>query len=161
MPSSQRSYSIIEPHPSAQSDTFIYTGRGGAGNFTKTPSSVTHGADASGPASRLPPSYLSSHAPKVFLSGRGGAGNLQPPSERAIFSFDEELQRELTRERHAAPVYHVGRGGAGNRYALPPLSRRRPGDDQSSSRSTSSAESGADYATKKMTQGWKKLTGQY
>ncbi|RMZ82157.1 hypothetical protein DV738_g1836, partial [Chaetothyriales sp. CBS 135597] len=162
MPSSQRSYSIIEPHPSAQSNTYIYTGRGGAGNFTKTPSSVTRGADASGPASRLPPSVLSSHHPKAFLTGRGGAGNVQSPSERAIFSFDEELERELSRERHAAPVYHVGRGGSGNRYALPsPLSRPRPSDDQSSARSTSSAESGADYATKKMTQGWKKLTGKY
>lgn len=32
-------------------------------------------------------------------------------SERAIFSFDEELERMTLVD---APVYHVGRGGAGN-----------------------------------------------
>ena len=32
-------------------------------------------------------------------------------SERAIFSFDEELERQKT---GSAPVFHVGRGGAGN-----------------------------------------------
>ncbi|RMZ90631.1 hypothetical protein DV736_g2127, partial [Chaetothyriales sp. CBS 134916] len=161
MPSSQRSYSIVEPHPSARSNTYIHTGRGGAGNFTKTPSSVTRGADASGPASRLPPTILSSNTSKPFLSGRGGAGNVQPPSERAIFSFDEELERQLSRERYAAPVYHVGRGGLGNRYCTSPPSGRRPIDDQASAKSTSSAESGVDYATKKMSLGWKKLTGKH
>ncbi|RMZ85416.1 hypothetical protein DV737_g744, partial [Chaetothyriales sp. CBS 132003] len=161
MPSSQRSYSIVEPHPSARSNAYIHTGRGGAGNFTKTPSSVTCGQDACGPASRLPPTFLSSNTSKPFLCGRGGAGNVQPPSERAIFSFDEELERQLSRERHAAPVYHVGRGGSGNRYVVSSYSARRPSDDQASAKSTSSAESGADYATKKMAQGWKKLTGKY
>ena len=32
-------------------------------------------------------------------------------SERAMFSFDEELERQRLAE---APVYHVGRGGVGN-----------------------------------------------
>lgn len=33
-------------------------------------------------------------------------------SERRIFSFDEELERE--RRREGVPVYHIGRGGVGN-----------------------------------------------
>ncbi len=181
MPSSR--YSIVEPHPSATSNTFIPTGRGGAGNITKVPSSVTHGSDASGPASQF--SSLSSHSPtlksRTFLTGRGGAGNIQhPPSERAIFSFDEELERQLSQERHAAPVYHVGRGGAGNVYGrlgraqdvrvekyLSGVDRRKSiGSDEESQKSGSSESvrsdaSGAEFATKKMVRGWKKITGGY
>lgn len=133
---SSKRYSIVEPHPSVPSSHYFTTGRGGAGNAVKAPSSVTRGADATGPASRvalsLVPSSSSScsaasqhstsalsssppnHLRKTFTSGRGGAGNVYPASERAIFSFDEELERQLSFERHAAPVYHVGRGGAGN-----------------------------------------------
>ena len=35
-------------------------------------------------------------------------------SERAIFSFDEELERLRRGDEGVAPVYHIGRGGAGN-----------------------------------------------
>ena len=170
MPSSQRSYSIVEPHPTARSNAYVHTGRGGAGNFTRTPSSVTRGSDASGPASRLPPSSLTSpsNSTKPFATGRGGAGNVvHPPSERAIFSFDEELERQLSQERHTAPVYHVGRGGAGNVRGhqsssfSADLARRKQSDDSASARSTSSAESGADVATRKVVSGWKKITGKY
>ncbi|EAS35199.3 uncharacterized protein CIMG_00553 [Coccidioides immitis RS] len=35
-------------------------------------------------------------------------------SEFAIFSFDEELEYELRREKEAAPVFHVGRNGDAN-----------------------------------------------
>lgn len=174
MPSSR--YSIVEPHPSAAAETRMLTGRGGAGNITKVPSSVTRGSDASGPASQF--SSLSSHSPslksRTFLTGRGGAGNIHhPPSERAIFSFDEELERQLSQERHAAPVYHVGRGGAGNVYGRPQNARverylsgvdRRKSDDSESQKSDSSVRSdgsGADFATQKMKKGWKKITGVY
>jgi hypothetical protein len=37
--------------------------------------------------------------------------------------------------------------------------RRNGSDDAASARSTSSAESGADVATRKMVNGWKKITG--
>ena len=171
MPSSR--YSIVEPHPSAAPTTPILTGRGGAGNITKVPTSVTRGSDASGPAS-----HFSSHAApltsRTFLTGRGGAGNIHhPPSERAIFSFDEELERQLSQERHAAPVYHVGRGGAGNVYGRPQDARverylsgvdRRRSDDSQSQKSDSSVRSdgsGAEFATSKMKKGWKKITGVY
>ena len=184
MPSSR--YSIVEPHPSATSHTPILTGRGGAGNITKVPASVTRGSDASGPASQF--SSLSSHSPslksRTFLSGRGGAGNIQhhPPSERAIFSFDEELERQLSQDRHAAPVYHVGRGGAGNAYGRPqdaraerylsgvcPDRRRKMSDDSGSQKSDMSESgsgrsedgSGAAFATGKVKKGWKKITGGY
>jgi hypothetical protein len=35
-------------------------------------------------------------------------------SERPIFSFDEELERQRRMMQNIAPVYHIGRGGAGN-----------------------------------------------
>jgi Protein of unknown function (DUF3602) len=165
MPSS-RNYSIIEPHPTATSNSYITTGRGGVGNLTKVPSTVTRGSDASGPASHFP--SLAVHSkPRPFMTGRGGAGNYkQPPSERAIFSFDEELERQLSLDRHAAPVYHVGRGGAGNVYGRERLPERRKssGGDSESQKSDSSirsADSGADVATRQLKKGWKKITGVY
>lgn len=167
MPSS-RSYNIVEPHPSASSNTYIHTGRGGAGNFLHTPANVTRGSDASGPPSRLPPSSLlssSTNPTKTFTTGRGGAGNVHHNSERAIFSFDEELERQLSRERKAAPVFHVGRGGAGNvRASLgvsaeEVVSRKGRSDDGMSARSGSSVESGAEVATRKVVLGWKRITG--
>jgi GTPase involved in cell partitioning and DNA repair len=100
---------------------------------------------------------LDSRTPSVFTSGRGGAGNVHHPSERAIFSFDEELERELRREKDMAPVFHVGRGGAGNmifsdhdNYSL---SRKQ------SASTTSSTESAADWAKEKARKGWGKLRG--
>ncbi|KAF2753527.1 hypothetical protein EJ05DRAFT_505160 [Pseudovirgaria hyperparasitica] len=129
---SSRTYSITEPHPTVPTSHYIYTGRGGAGNFTKAPANLTPGRTASGPASRIP---LTSHTRNqssdttstsatacepsaYYASGRGGAGNLHrffgSQRERAIFSFDEELAVQRRLQERAAPVYHIGRGGAGN-----------------------------------------------
>jgi hypothetical protein len=105
------SFHITEPHPSVSSP-YIYSGRGGAGNLHRAPTSVTNGATASGPASLVKLSPLSSNA--YFTSGRGGAGNMHREKERAMFSFDEELQQQERLRSQQAPVYHVGRGGAGN-----------------------------------------------
>jgi hypothetical protein len=194
---SQRTYSITEPHPSATPRAPLFVGRGGAGNLTRAPQNVTRGATASGPPSRLQfpstspssssstaprpsSSATSSHAPRVVHSGRGGVGNVHPVSERAIFSFDEELERHLSRESHAAPVYHVGRGGAGNVYAAAnnnagtsayfgrgmPIGVRRANSESSdgeadrrSEKSVGSVESGADVATKAMRRGLRKVWG--
>lgn len=171
MSSSQR-YSIVEPHPSVHSSSFITTGRGGAGNITKAPASVTSGRDATGPAARVPLSSLrrspqASH--QSFTTGRGGAGNIvHPPSERAIFSFDEELEHQLSREQHAAPVYHVGRGGAGNKatwsgesHVYLDGSMRRPsnGSDDSSTSSMTGSESGADIAARSLKKSLMKIAG--
>lgn len=157
-------YTIVEPHPSvAPQQRYIGTGRGGAGNAVKAPSSVTRGSDASGPASRA--SDASIYTPRrAFISGRGGAGNYMNESPR-IFSFDEELQHQMKQSKNVAPVYRVGRGGAGNLHRANPssdekslLTRR---DSNNSSSSNSSAESGADIATRNMKKGLKKLAGMF
>jgi len=121
-------YSVTEPHPTASK--FIHSGRGGAGNTFKAPK-TSSGANARGPAS-LFEAGLPQGASK-FSSGRGGAGNIHPSSEKAIFSFDEEFERQNTRERKMkeGAVYHVGRGGAGNFAQTRPASSNRK--DSSSS----------------------------
>ncbi|MCJ1371298.1 hypothetical protein MMC20_002513 [Loxospora ochrophaea] len=102
---------VTEPHPSVpSSSSYIHSGRGGAGNVHRTPQPTTSPHSASGPASLIP--LLPRHVDRAFTSGRGGAGNVHQGSERAIFSFDEELEHQ--RLHDSAPVYHIGRGGAGN-----------------------------------------------
>jgi len=104
-------FSITEPHPTA--NNYIHAGRGGAGNTFKAPK-TSSGAIARGSASLFETGLPATSS--KFSSGRGGAGNIHLTSEKAIFSFDEELDRQSTRERklQAGAVYHVGRGGAGN-----------------------------------------------
>ena len=96
---------LTEPHPSIPKTNTIRYGRGGAGNYASTtsPSSTSK-------LLTIPPPSSSSSLQK-FTSGRGGAGNVHLASERAMFSFDEELERQRLAE---APIYHVGRGGVGN-----------------------------------------------
>lgn len=130
MPSS--SYRITEPHPSVPSSRYLYSGRGGAGNISHVdPTSLTSGKSAAGPASLA---NLSSGAiaARNYTSGRGGAGNLHA-SERPIFSFDEELERQRRMMEHQAPVYHIGRGGAGNYAAPVEKAARRPSSGSSGS----------------------------
>ncbi|EAW10764.1 DUF3602 domain-containing protein [Aspergillus clavatus NRRL 1] len=159
-------YRVIEPHPSVPhtSRPALHTARGGAGNVinlknTKTTDSQT----ATGPASLT---RLDSRIPKAYTSGRGGAGNVHVSSERAIFSFDEELEREL---RRAAPVYHVGRGGAGNMMFSDSasngsggsvLSRKFSSTSTASGGSTgSAAERARDKALRGLEKGWGKIRG--
>lgn len=174
--SSSKRYSIVEPHPSVPASNYFITGRGGAGNRVKAPNSVTRGTDASGPAARVNLASPQYNPPKTFTAGRGGAGNVHPSSERAIFSFDEELERQLSQERHAAPVYHVGRGGAGNTSSSSGsassqkhtsgsfsswATQRRRSDDRESfvSSGSTSSESGADYVNRNLKKGFKKMLG--
>jgi len=163
MPSARTaSYRVIEPHPSVPHTArpAVYTGRGGSGNVinlknTKTTDSRT----ATGPASLT---RLDSHTPATFTSGRGGAGNVHNGSERAIFSFDEELERDL---RRAAPVYHVGRGGAGNMIYRDDasncsLSRKYSSTSTNTASSTGSvADRARDMARRGLEKGWGKLKG--
>ncbi|KAI9892768.1 MAG: hypothetical protein M1814_001188 [Vezdaea aestivalis] len=104
-------YNVFEPHPTVPRTQYIGSGRGGAGNIHRAPSSTTTVSPAN-----PPPSRTTLHPASTFMTGRGGAGNLvhNTTSERAIFSFDEELEREAKVEEKSAPVYYVGRGGAGN-----------------------------------------------
>jgi hypothetical protein len=148
------SFHITEPHPSA--GAYIYSGRGGAGNVTRiSPNSLTNGATASGPASRVklsPPPVTA-----YFASGRGGAGNMRTSKERAMFSFDEELQQQERLRSQQAPVYHVGRGGAGNLVdEMKPQSQR-----QNSAGSMSSVESDKDGVRRSMERQWQKLSRKY
>ncbi|RHZ68752.1 hypothetical protein CDV55_101184 [Aspergillus turcosus] len=158
-------YRVIEPHPSVPhtSRPALHTARGGAGNVislknTKTTDSQT----ATGPASLT---RLDSNVPSTFNSGRGGAGNVRSSSERAIFSFDEELEREL---RRAAPVYHVGRGGAGNMIysdsssssSSSILTRKFSSSSTASGCSTGSAtERAREMARRGLERGWEKIKG--
>jgi Protein of unknown function (DUF3602) len=135
--SSFEKYHITEPHPSVPKSHWIHAGRGGAGNITHVnPKKITSGPDASGPASVT---AIKPHAPtSLFVSGRGGAGNIHQEKERAIFSFDEELQQQQRLMEHQAPVYHIGRGGAGN-LIHDGERRRGSGSSASSASSTASA----------------------
>lgn len=128
-------YSVTEPHPSTS--TYIHSGRGGAGNAFKAPK-TTSGTTARGPASLFDTGLPQTSS--KFSSGRGGAGNIKPSSEKAIFSFDEELERQTTRQRkiEEGAIYHVGRGGAGNfanTRTIPSSSRKDSSSSADSDRS--------------------------
>jgi hypothetical protein len=108
-------YQLNKPPPTALTSKYTHSGRGGAGNTFKTPS-TTHSSSARGPASLFSHGLPAPSQSSKFSSGRGGAGNIHAGTERAIFSFDEELERESPRERkiNEGGMWHVGRGGAGN-----------------------------------------------
>lgn len=151
------SYSITEPHPSVPKSHYMHSGRGGAGNYSQVnPEKLTSGTTASGPASITP---LNPASPSSFFaSGRGGAGNIHREGERAIFSFDEELERERRMTEHQAPIYHVGRGGAGNL-----VNETRPRmDSRSSTSSTSSAGSNFNDRVRGSVDGaWNRIRGSF
>jgi len=149
---SSHNYSITEPHPSVPASHYFYSGRGGAGNVSRVnPQAVTAGPDATGPAARI--SLQPTPSSAYFGAGRGGAGNMHREKERAIFSFDEELQRQQRLLENQAPVYHIGRGGAGNLIDEMEEKRR---SSHSSSGSTSSAESGV---RRSMDSAWNRVRG--
>jgi len=145
-------FHVTEPHPSVPSSkksTYIQSGRGGAGNYARySASTLSAGPSATGPASRapLPPPPTTAK----FTSGRGGAGNLH--SQRAIFSFDEELERDQRLIDNAArtPVYHIGIGGAGNAVdEMKPKNRTGSGGSIFSNASDSSGDSATSEAKKR------------
>ncbi|KAJ5935528.1 hypothetical protein N7466_005075 [Penicillium verhagenii] len=157
-------YRVVEPHPSVPHTTrpAVFTGRGGSGNVVSLKNTkTTESRTATGPASLT---RLDSRAPTTFIAGRGGAGNVHSSSERAIFSFDEELERDC---RRAAPVYHVGRGGAGNMISRADdsssnysLSRKYSGASTATNSSTGSvADRARDMARRGLEKGWGKLKG--
>jgi len=99
-------FQVTEGSPIHSAGDYYHTGRGGAGNYRRLTSST---ALSTAPL----PAPPTSSAP-VFFGGRGGAGNVKPKTERAMFSFDEELERDRLFHENHAPVYSIGRGGAGN-----------------------------------------------
>jgi len=140
------SYQITEPLPSVPATNYIHGGRGGAGNYRRVDPSKRVSTTVT--ASSRPASLDGTKSNAVYSCGRGGAGNMYAGSERAIFSFDEELTRERVREEVAAPVYHVGRGGAGN------FAKRESGDDGSARSSNESIRSGIEQI-------WGKISGTF
>ncbi|KAF2707858.1 hypothetical protein K504DRAFT_410550, partial [Pleomassaria siparia CBS 279.74] len=150
------SYHITEPHPSVPASHIYYSGRGGAGNATRvSPSKITSGRHASGPASLTKLNPPPSNA--LFMSGRGGAGNVHRERERAMFSFDEELAQQERLREHAAPIYHVGRGGAGNAVSdmYPRTSRTNSASSQAS------ADSDKDGVRRSIEGAWNKVSRQF
>lgn len=129
-------YQLTEPHPTV--NKYVHSGRGGAGNFHKAPK-TSSGTTARGPASKFETLPQTS---SKFSAGRGGAGNIHDGSERPIFSFDEELARQSTRDRkmQEGAVWHVGRGGAGNWISTSQSASRK--DSSSSAGSVDSSRSG-------------------
>ncbi|EOO02620.1 hypothetical protein UCRPA7_1883 [Phaeoacremonium minimum UCRPA7] len=104
------SYTVTEPHPTVPKNSYMHSGRGGAGNMFRAPTNTT-------PSTGVPTHPVSAPQPTGrFYSGRGGAGNAHAASERPTLSFDEEYARADAREK-ASTMGHVGRGGAGNVFA--------------------------------------------
>jgi hypothetical protein len=119
---------IAEGSPVHTAGRLYHSGRGGAGNYHRLEKAPLPG----------PPSQITSH-PNHFFGGRGGAGNVHAPSERTIFSFDEELERDRLLHEHHAPVYSVGRGGAGNIVPADSISTRSHYSTSGSPRSSVSS----------------------
>ncbi|KAI9825004.1 MAG: hypothetical protein M1819_006515 [Sarea resinae] len=135
-------FHLTEPHPSVPSTSYIHSGRGGAGNVVHVPAnSTTPSTTASGPAARIP--LPAPPANERFAAGRGGFGNMHTNSERAIFSFDEELERQRAIAGREAPVFHIGRGGAGNAVDDHPRPRSGRLNSIDSTASRDSDDSGA------------------
>jgi hypothetical protein len=148
---SSQQYRITEPHPSVPASHYVYSGRGGAGNITHiNPKNVSAGPDATGPASQGTLRTPSANA--YFTAGRGGAGNLHREKERAIFSFDEELDRQRKMMEHQAPVYHIGRGGAGNLVDS-------MGEKRRESRGSNGSTNSSDSVRHSMDAAWNKVRG--
>ncbi|KAJ9624970.1 hypothetical protein H2203_004921 [Taxawa tesnikishii (nom. ined.)] len=153
------SYQVTEPHPSVPRSSYIHAGRGGAGNYKRYNSSeLTKGPEATGPASLAILSPPPTGSRTMFTSGRGGAGNTfkRSESQRAIFSFDEELEREqrMRENQSKAPVYHIGRGGAGNLVdEMKPRGGRVPSTSSASSNASTSSE-----ASRKLSNAFSRLS---
>jgi hypothetical protein len=99
---------ITESIPTYTAGRYYGSGRGGAGNYHRLAATTLPA-----PPTTMPAPSAASCSSRYF-AGRGGAGNVHDSSERTVFSFDEELERDRLFHSHHAPVYSVGRGGAGN-----------------------------------------------
>ncbi|KAF9882192.1 hypothetical protein CkaCkLH20_00228 [Colletotrichum karsti] len=125
---------VTEPHPTVAPNTYIYSGRGGAGNIFRAPAVTTPAAGITTPLKPAPVT-TNNNSVRRFYSGIGGAGNAHVGTARPPVSFDEDFDRQQVRDR--ATVGHVGIGGAGN------VSRRKGSDASSVLSDESSASSGS------------------
>ncbi|KAI2625634.1 hypothetical protein GGR54DRAFT_508497 [Hypoxylon sp. NC1633] len=101
-------YTVTEPHPTIRTNSYVRSGRGGAGNYFRAPAPtpITSKSTTTTTTTTKPP------APSRFHFGRGGAGNVHVSATNPMLSFDEVFAR-LTRIANLR-IGHVGRGGAGN-----------------------------------------------
>lgn len=116
-------FTVTEPHPTVQANAYTHAGRGGAGNTFRAPSSVTPAAGVPTTLTKTVSHASSSSAASSasftrFYSGRGGAGNACPSTERRSISLDDEYAYAAAVARSSTSG-HVGRGGAGNFYKHP------------------------------------------
>lgn len=116
--------------------TVYHGGRGGAGNYRRVSPSELAARSTSSAVTPVP-----STTSKLFFGGRGGAGNVHPSTERAMFSFDEELERDRLIHEHHAPVYSIGRGGKGNLVSREDIATRSFYENNSASSSPRSSTS--------------------
>jgi hypothetical protein len=126
------SFTVTEPHPTVATNSFMHSGRGGAGNFFRAPVTTDPAGVPTAPSAAKKTSSGSSY----YFAGRGGAGNAQSAS-RSPLNFEDEY----TSASHAsASAGHVGRGGAGNFHAEGAVKKsHRKSSDASSGSSTRSS----------------------
>lgn len=149
-------YTITEPHPSVAQNSYIHSGRGGAGNFLRAPLTTAPSGvptpvvvPLQPTASRGSLTSTSSTASRFYYSGRGGAGNAHAAIERPVLSFEEEYNARARRGEEpeaeeaiitmsptlASHGHLVGRGGAGNFAGK----KKRSGSSSSSSAASSAS----------------------
>lgn len=87
-----------------ESQTYLRSGRGGAGNYHKA---------GTVPAAPPVPQIITSRSGS-FSSGIGGIGNIHHASERSSLSLYRKAMQERAVPRNPSAVHHVGIGGAGN-----------------------------------------------
>ena len=105
---------ITSPHSFVPLTKSVHIGIGGTGNCHRyEPAASSTSSNIIKSNTTVVPTHPSAQ-PRHFIIGRGGAGNRYDASERAMFSFDEELERARRGSDSMAPVYHIGRGGVGN-----------------------------------------------
>lgn len=132
--------------------TTMHSSRGNTSKATPRDKATSFSQSAS--ASPSTPGHPHNNPKELkSIQGRGGAGDVYyNSSEWAIFSFDEELERQLRCEKEAAPIFHVGRGGNGAgdmRHPTREYTFTAKKRGEASIGSNSSAGSGMDRATEK------------
>lgn len=126
------SLTVNEPHPTVAKNSYLHSGRGGAGNFFRAPETTPASGISTKPVTARPSTGR-------FYSGRGGAGNAQAEAARPVMSFEE--QYKLQSQMEQKPAGYVGRGGAGNAYVASSSATQRKHSDAGSISSASSSGS--------------------
>jgi hypothetical protein len=125
-------YTITEPHPTVEKNSYTHAGRGGAGNTFRAGATTA----STGVPTVAPVPQASSGR---FYSGRGGAGNVHKAAERQSLSVGDEYAQRVK----ASSSGHVGRGGAGNISQAKKNRKESDASTSSGSRRDSSSTAGS------------------